>query len=454
MPTIIKYIFGLFAIITIASCKKFVAVPPPVNGVVSSEVFVSDAKATSVVTSIYGDMINGSPSFANFLTTKFLGYSSDELQKFNPPADENEFIQNSISTTNGWTSNIWRSIYNKIYNANAAIEGIENSSGISSTVKDELIGECKFIRALCNFYLVNIYGDAPIITSTDYNQTAFLSRSPASAIYDLIFSDLSDAKTLLGTAYIGNEKARPNKWAVTALLARCYLYKKDWAKAEAAASELINSGIFTPLQDPSIVFLKNSKEAIWQLMPKSGVLKEINEMKPVGSTATPLIILSPQLLSAFESGDKRRMNWVDSFTYVGTKYFFPAKYRNITSSSVTEYYMVLRIAEQYLIRAEARCRQNDLVNAIADINVIRTRAGLSSLPSSLTSDQVLAAIEQERRIEFFAEWGHRWLDLKRTDRANIVLGALKSDWQPTDQLYPIPQDDILKNPNLTQNPGY
>jgi hypothetical protein len=72
-----------------------------------------------------------------------------------------------------------------------------------------------------------------------------------------------------------------------------------------------------------------------------------------------------------------------------------------------------------------------------------------------TQSSLLLVIEQERRIEFFAEWGHRWLDLKRTNRADPILGALKpATWQPTDVLWPIPQDQINLNPSLTQNPGY
>jgi hypothetical protein len=69
------------------------------------------------------------------------------------------------------------------------------------------------------------------------------------------------------------------------------------------------------------------------------------------------------------------------------------------------------------------------------------------------------AIEQERRIELFSEWGHRWLDLKRTNRVDAVMGVVTpikggGTWQSYKQLYPIPQGDIDKSYSLTQNPGY
>ena len=123
--------------------------------------------------------------------------------------------------------------------------------------------------------------------------------------------------------------------------------------------------------------------------------------------------------------------------------------------------MVLRLAEQYLIRAEAEVNGagNGLGGAISDINAIRNRAGLPATTAS-TPAQVMAAIMQERRIEFFAEWGHRWLDLKRTGRVDSVMTIatpLKNagtKWQSFQQLYPIPANERAFDPNLTQNPGY
>ena len=87
--------------------------------------------------------------------------------------------------------------------------------------------------------------------------------------------------------------------------------------------------------------------------------------------------------------------------------------------------------------------------------MVRLRAGLPLLSASLTQAQLLAAVEQERKVELFGEWGNRWFDLKRTNRADAVIGGQKpATWQSTDVLYPIPGAQILANTNLTQNPGY
>jgi hypothetical protein len=86
--------------------------------------------------------------------------------------------------------------------------------------------------------------------------------------------------------------------------------------------------------------------------------------------------------------------------------------------------------------------------------MVRARAGLAVLPAGLSAAQVLVAVAQERRIEFFAEWGHRWSDLRRTGQADAVLGVEKPGWQHNAALYPIPLTDIERNPAIVQNPGY
>ena len=119
--------------------------------------------------------------------------------------------------------------------------------------------------------------------------------------------------------------------------------------------------------------------------------------------------------------------------------------------------MVLRLAEQYLIRAESKAHQGDLAGAIEDIDAIRNRANqtlISETNPGITQEELLNIILEERKKELFSEWGHRWFDLKRTGRSTEILGVNNSQWQETDLLFPIPDDERLENPNLGQNPGY
>jgi hypothetical protein len=175
-------------------------------------------------------------------------------------------------------------------------------------------------------------------------------------------------------------------------------------------------------------------------------------------TSNSNCFLTSQLLGAFEPNDLRRLNWVDSADVFGGFHYFPFKYKIAVGAGYPspENYTLLRFAEQFLIRAEAEANLNQLGAAVDDLNTIRTRAGLASLLPSLTKAQVLAAVQQEDRIEFFAEWGRRWLDLKRWGIAIQTLDTIsyKVGIDSTQLLYPIPLGEIQDDPNLTQNPGY
>ncbi len=133
-------------------------------------------------------------------------------------------------------------------------------------------------------------------------------------------------------------------------------------------------------------------------------------------------------------------------------------HNRVIGGEATEFYTPLRLAEQYLIRAEAAANgAAALTSAIDDLNTIRFRAGLTDLPDNLSQQDVLAAIEKERRLELFIEWGHRWFDLKRTGKAVPVLSQMsaKQPWAGDYQLlYPIPITEITNNRNLAPNPGY
>jgi hypothetical protein len=460
--------------IYIQSCKKLVEIDPPVNSISSPEVFSNDFYATSAMNGIYYDMVNGSnPGIGRGSITIYSAFSSDELDLFNKANNnDNQFQQNSLSPNNFIVlQNFWQQAYSFIYRANAIIENVPNSSSVHDSVKTELIAEAKLVRALEYFYLINLYGDVPLTTTINWRTTNLLSRTSVTDVYLFIKSDLKDAQRDLSKDYsVGNGlRIIPNSFAATALLARVDLYTKDWANAEIEASKVINnSALYSLSTTLSPLFSVTSTEAIWQLKQDSSVYNfystyEGNTLIP-GNGEAPFAYLTDSLLKSFEPGDLRKSNWVDSANYSSTNgkvYYFPRKYtigpNQRSNAPFSEYYTVLRLSEQYLIRAEARAMQGNLSAAISDINVIRNRAGLTSLPNngSLTQTQVMAAVQQENRIEFFAEWGHRWLDLKRWGIADAVLGPIKgTNWQTADQLYPIPQEELRVNPNLIQNAGY
>ena len=119
--------------------------------------------------------------------------------------------------------------------------------------------------------------------------------------------------------------------------------------------------------------------------------------------------------------------------------------------------MVLRLAEQYLVHAEAMANQGKLSDVLNDLDQLRARAGLPLYATdglAHSQSDVLLLIEKERRHELFCEWGHRWLDLNRTGRTLAVLQPLKPASKPSSLLFPVPYTQLQANPQLTQNPGY
>jgi len=244
------------------------------------------------------------------------------------------------------------------------------------------------------------------------------------------------------------------------LLARISLYQKDWHKAETASTEVIDDSRYELLNDLTTVFGKNSTEAILQFQPTGPGFNTYDGYSFIlddNFNSNSPAALAQSLVSSFEANDQRFRFWVGNYN----GYYFTYKYRikgGGGGSSLDEYTMVLRLAEQYLIRAEARAQLGDLNKAVTDINIIRKRAGLDALSGNLTKDSILSVIMHERQTELFAEWGHRWFDLKRTGRLDAVMESVAPSkntvWRSFAKLFPIPSTEIVKNPVLTQNPGY
>lgn len=459
----IKYIIIYFSLVTIfftTSCKKLITVDYPINQLGSKTVYNSDANAISAVSGLYSSMSTNATSLIGSGTTIFGGLSSDELHNASSITYDDFFNNALTSSTSALELNIWTPAYNYIYQANSIIEGVDNSVSLGVATRNQVKGEALFIRAFCYFYLVNFFGDVPLVLSTDYQANAMLARNPTSKIYEQIITDLKASEQLLTVNYPSNNRGRINLYTSASLLARVYLYQKDWNNAEAQSSLVINASTYSLVNNPDSVFLSSSKEAIWQLIPVPATANTTEGTNFIpGNNTVPNYELTAALLKSFSASDKRKQRWTKTISLAGSVFIYPFKYkaRTTAGASVSECYVMMRLAEQFLIRAEAKAQKNNLSTAIQDIDKIRQRAGitlLSIINPNMNQKALIDSIAVERKREFFAEWGHRWFDLKRTDQANSVLVTLKSSWQSTDTLYPIPQTQILRNPSLMQNPGY
>ena len=446
-------------IITVTSCKKFTEIDPPKNSVIGKNVFTDSLSASSAVLGIYS-ILNSNALVTGNVST-ICGLSADELNKIGPSSDELQIQNNSLTADNATINSLWSSAYLTIANANACLAGIETSTALSKSNKDKLSGEARFLRAFGYLYLVNMFGSVPLVITNDYQSESTKSRDSLSQVYAQILSDLTFAESVLPERYASGTKVRATKWAAIALLARTYLYLGNWDQAMLKSDQVIkNSG--TSLEKLSDVFLIGSNEAIWQIQ-KTTSRNNSPDYTLIYNFGSGFF-MTKSLLDSFEPGDERMVSWTKIENNGSDTFYYPFKYKaDAYTGPTSEYTVALRLAEQYLIHAEAATMMRSTAVAIDDLNTIRNRAALPNLSSTLSQTECVAAVEKERKIELFAEWGHRWIDLKRlpgisapgSSRANEILTQLKNiNWQSTDQLYPIPLIDIQMNKNLTQNPGY
>lgn len=437
------------------SCDNYVDVDLPNSQLTSTTVFEDIATANAAMIGVYAKM-RTTGLFAGTLTggSTYLGLYADELDFYS--TNVNNFYNNTLIASESGVATMWNQSYHQIYEANAIIEGVSNSTNLSTDDRNQLKGEALFVRSFIHLYLVNLFGDIPYVATTNFEQNTVVARMPKATVYQNIIADLELAKTLLPEAYTSIERIRPNRWAAAAIQARAYLYSGAFAEASNTASSVINSSLYVWENDLDKIFLKGSPTTIWQFSPNAAGnnTSEGNlYIFPAGPPSS--VALKNNFVNAFEINDQRKIKWLKAVTNGSTTWYHAFKYkqRNPTASSM-EYSIVLRLAEQYLIRAEARARQGELTNAKSDLNLIRNTAGLPNT-LAVTAEQIVTDVLNQRRFELFTEFGHRFFDLKRSNQLDVVLPATKPGWNYNDQLWPIPALELSANPNLNpQNPDY
>ena len=440
-------------------CDSFTEVDLPSSQLAAPDVFEDKATATAAMTEIYSSirergMLTGYPTGAPFLLSLY----TDELEYYGTPTTgAANFYNNAILPSGSEISELLTASFSQVYAANAVIEGVAGSASMEQADRDQLTGEALFVRALLHLYLVNSFGAIPYVKTTDYEVNKSVLRMDETAVYAQIREDLTRAAQLLSDAYPTPERVRPNKSACMALMARVYLYQEDWQEAVQSASYVIGqTGVYTLGDAPETVFLKDSPSTIWQLMPAyEGSNTYEGSIFIFEQGPPPTAALTATLVNAFEAIDLRKAAWLREVTDGTDTWYHSYKYRegSNTGSSV-EYSVILRMAELYLIRAEARIHTGDLDGAIADINVIRNFAGLPDTGGG-SPDTLMDEVVRQRQLELFTEAGHRFFDLKRLGLLNSTLSPVKTGWNTYNSLLPLPESELLLNPNLApQNEGY
>jgi len=454
---IIKLIIGAAIPLLLFSCEEFTEVDLPQSQLAGEAVFQNAATANAALADLYARIReNGFVSGRSLSGTSLMANYADDMDFYGTDTASEQFSKHTLSPTNILLYQLWNNGYSQIYAANALIEGVQNSTTITGEAHDRLIGEALFIRAYLHFYMSNLFGDIPYITTTDYNLNAAIGKTPQPQVYGLVLGDLTAAEAMLPLEYPTANRVRVTKGVVIAFQSRVNLYAGNWAEAEARATATINNPDYSWEPNLESVFLKDSPATIWSLHPGVAGLNTndartfaISDGPPFKST------LSNNLYNAFEIGDLRKTLWIKTVTDGANNYYQAFKYKQESITATSEEYTILfRLEEQYLIRAEARAHIGNISGAQDDLNKTRNRAGLADTTAA-NEQQLLTAILNERRFEFFTEQSHRWLDLKRTGNAAATLSAIKPGWKVTNTLLPIPANELILNSNLLpQNTGY
>ncbi len=357
-----------------------------------------------------------------------------------------EVDNNNILPENGSNSNMWAKMYDGINVANNVITKVPGIENMSSQEKDIALAELYFVRAMNHFNLTRYYGDIPLKLEPTVGVTNLdAPRIPVSEVYSQIITDLTFAAENLPNS---RSKIRGSKFAAKAMLARVYLYQGNFQQAEAMASDVISNGGYSLLSNYADIFEDETAESIFEISFSQLERNRIAEYNfPKSLNGRREVEPSASLLAAYEQDDERfegSIAFAENLAYA-------IKYDDLNLGA--ENFIVIRLADMYLIRAEAMAKGSspDVNQIKTDINTLRTRAGLSSINSN-SIDQLITTIEKERRVEFAFE-GHRWFDLVRTGRAIDVLENVTNLNQT---LFPIPFDELQTNnhPGMVQNPGY
>ncbi|KAA6335184.1 RagB/SusD family nutrient uptake outer membrane protein [termite gut metagenome] len=458
MKKIYQSIIGIYfvlAVISLSSCEDFLDVKPT-SSIVADNAITDARTARASIIGVYASLksyCTGSELTLGVMPADNVSFGGSQSQNI-------DLDNNAFTVTNSAIVGAYRSLYSLINRANWVIASLDNVTDplFTSEEKDQILGEAYFIRAFGYFNLGRSWGGVQIqlTPTTDLSVLNGIRRSTLAETYAQVKADLTEAERLLPEN--NTTRNRAQKSIARALRARLHLYAGEWAEAETYASQVIanpkyelvypyqaffTSPFLTKESVFEITFSTNDRNSTWSSWYPSSVVRSGSyQFVPTNEIAEKLT--NPEIAgsrSALIKNDPR-------VGYYGVLYNTAVASASVVQSTDPAY--VIRIAELYLIRAEARAKKvsADLSGAIADLNAIRQRADLAPFPSTSNAQAVILAIEEERRIEFAFE-AHRWYDLVRTERVKEVLGVEKNYW-----LFPIPQADILSDPDIEQNPGY
>jgi hypothetical protein len=437
-------------ILLLTGCQSFLDVQPELQ-VDESQAITNGSTAEAAVNGLYNRLGSDGYYGSNFPALSYL--SGGDIQWTGSQSDPQQITARKLTADNGYVGSAWSAIYKTILQANYLLETVPGLSDPQLTAdrKNQIQGEAYALRALSYFDLARGWGGVQLIlkaTHTPSDNTG-ITRSSLDDTYAQVLKDLTAAEPLLGSTTNRNKITRKTVWA---LRARYHLYRKEWEQAETYASKLIDDAANYKLAKPYSAFFANNAvttaESVFEIAYTNSFKNgHYNWWLPPALSGRREWAPNDKLVTLLNDPTVggNRSELIAKTVPPGNLWYGKLYYRTPLG---TDPAYVIRIAELYLIRAEARTQLGKTTTALADLNAVRDRAGVA-LSQASTKDALLLAIENERQVEFPFE-ADRWFNLVRTGRVAAVLGITDVN----KYVLPIPNSEILADKALTQNPGY
>jgi starch-binding outer membrane protein, SusD/RagB family len=482
MKNLSKYILFFIAVIS-SSCKDLVEVNPR-QSVDTETALNSQENINAAITDVY----------VSLKSTEI--YGRDLVSTVEALGDDSRIINRAGGRYNNQGSNVinnhiggWGTYYVAINKTNLVLKAIPKST-FSDAKKGELEGELKFLRALLYFNLARTYAFEPkaVIAALDkggvpillegvnaVEQVTYPARASVVEVYAQIYKDLTDAVAKAPTIGAPN---RATKAAANALFARVALYNEDWDNAIKYSTDALGANVGRYVGTTEYVAAwraASHPESIFEILYQTrqeniGVNESIQSAFTTISSvseATALAAARPATLppasgwgavvptaafyALYDTIDVRRGLYQQGLNRSNSVVIECTKFLGKSGIVYMDNVPVIRVSELYLIRAEANAKKEKLTESLADVNRIRTRAGIA-VSTAATSAALLTEIEKQRRLEFAFE-GHRWFDLKR-NKKDVIKTTGNVPYGDTRILAPLPTSEILVNKSLVQNAGY
>jgi starch-binding outer membrane protein, SusD/RagB family len=473
-------LFPLFLVALVTSLIGCQLNEKPYSFITPDQFYTSASDAEAALTAAYTPVTD----LYSRVGTQLPDYSADQCFP-RAVVGREQLTVFSYDATNDLIGQYWQHCYNGVNRANQVIENVPRVT-MDETRKKQILAEALFLRGLYYFHLAKAFGDVPIkLTSTKDISTTETPKSKVDEVYALIIKDLEQAVKDLPAQ--PKDRGRAASGAAQGLLAKVYLYAGNNAKALENAQALIQTNRYSLM--PSIVDLYTplKEDAARVEMIFAAEFSSLPglvayDLNGFYTPASSIPVFSRgafgsafgyiSFYKSFNPIDKRRQMLDTAYVNAAGKFIGQAdanikdrvivkKFLDINSNGANgeNNFPIIRLADVYLIAAEAEARQNGATSvAYTAINTVRRRAGIPDLTPGLSKDAFIEAVLQERSWELCYE-ADRWFDLTRTGKFKLVANVLNSYYpsrpvQDKHRFFPIPNVEILTNSQLEQNSAW